>query len=251
MTSLENDDEAIARFKNEQDVLTSDFLKLQTDKQERIDQFKHLQQQCVKITALKAEFLTLDYKYTALLNLHWSTDPADVTSTTELNLHNFTISPENKRRVDISTEIHLLVLWLNRPDTKLLRKSVLEYTPLGRMPKRLHSNSPEINKLAKLAKFAGSMLEISTQTETQHAAFNAALTPGETKNHGPDNKAAFAESIRATTMDCPICFNAFTIGNRLSCHHAFHFHCIGKWAQTNRSCPLCRAKVVSNDLVLK
>ena len=43
--------------------------------------------------------------------------------------------------------------------------------------------------------------------------------------------------------ECTICLLNYTEETKKTteCNHTFHDECIGRWLQTNNSCPLCRA----------
>ncbi len=59
-------------------------------------------------------------------------------------------------------------------------------------------------------------------------------------------------SIHTTKMECPICYEMMGSDNEhnLACNHKFHRTCISKWRQTAHTCPICRADICGNDLVL-
>lgn len=50
------------------------------------------------------------------------------------------------------------------------------------------------------------------------------------------------------TVECAICLEPLRPGQLCSevptCRHVFHSGCLGEWARSNGSCPLCRAKIV-------
>lgn len=50
------------------------------------------------------------------------------------------------------------------------------------------------------------------------------------------------------TLECAICLEPLRAGQLCSevqpCRHVVHRDCIGEWARSNGSCPLCRARVV-------
>ncbi|QCD97732.1 RING-H2 finger protein ATL16-like [Vigna unguiculata] len=50
---------------------------------------------------------------------------------------------------------------------------------------------------------------------------------------------------------CVVCLTEFQDHDMLKvlpiCKHAFHFHCIDVWLQTNANCPLCRSSIVSGN----
>ncbi|PWA98852.1 zinc finger, RING/FYVE/PHD-type [Artemisia annua] len=55
-------------------------------------------------------------------------------------------------------------------------------------------------------------------------------------------------------LECSVCLAAFEDVEVLrmlpKCKHAFHIECIDKWLEKNSSCPLCRFKVVMDDIAL-
>ncbi|GJZ30438.1 putative ribonuclease H-like domain-containing protein [Tanacetum coccineum] len=55
-------------------------------------------------------------------------------------------------------------------------------------------------------------------------------------------------------LECSVCLTAFEDVEVLrmlpKCKHAFHIECIDKWLEKNSSCPLCRFKVVMDDIAL-
>ncbi|KAK3132120.1 hypothetical protein QOZ80_6AG0516090 [Eleusine coracana subsp. coracana] len=59
--------------------------------------------------------------------------------------------------------------------------------------------------------------------------------------------------IRASeeTMLCAICLDALRMGQLCSkvpaCEHVFHRDCLGAWARSKGSCPLCRATIVQGS----
>ncbi|ESW34528.1 hypothetical protein PHAVU_001G160000 [Phaseolus vulgaris] len=50
---------------------------------------------------------------------------------------------------------------------------------------------------------------------------------------------------------CVVCLTEFQDHDMLKvlpiCKHAFHFHCIDIWLQTNANCPLCRSNIISGN----
>ena len=42
-------------------------------------------------------------------------------------------------------------------------------------------------------------------------------------------------------MECPICYEDMPVPTHLKCGHAFHRHCIDRWAEEHCTCPYCRA----------
>ncbi|CAK8533711.1 unnamed protein product [Lathyrus sativus] len=58
-----------------------------------------------------------------------------------------------------------------------------------------------------------------------------------------------AKENTSNTMDCAICLENFTIGDKCrllpSCKHSFHAQCVDKWLLENSICPICRSRVCS------
>ncbi|KAJ4831344.1 hypothetical protein Tsubulata_033245 [Turnera subulata] len=54
-------------------------------------------------------------------------------------------------------------------------------------------------------------------------------------------------------MDCAVCLSEFLEGERVrrlhSCRHIFHKECLDKWLQYMATCPVCRAKVLPDEIV--
>ncbi|KAL1349514.1 hypothetical protein AAHE18_07G163500 [Arachis hypogaea] len=52
-------------------------------------------------------------------------------------------------------------------------------------------------------------------------------------------------------IECSVCLNEFQEGETLrllpKCSHAFHIPCIDTWLRSHTNCPLCRARIVSNN----
>ncbi|KAH7307487.1 hypothetical protein KP509_22G061900 [Ceratopteris richardii] len=50
--------------------------------------------------------------------------------------------------------------------------------------------------------------------------------------------------------ECAVCLNQFVYGQQgrvlPDCHHRFHIDCIDIWLSSHRTCPLCRAEVLSS-----
>jgi hypothetical protein len=65
--------------------------------------------------------------------------------------------------------------------------------------------------------------------------------------------ATLAAVIRATIPQeiCAICLELVGNSTTLNCKHVFHFRCILQWAAVGRSCPVCRARIGAEDLVLE
>ena len=49
----------------------------------------------------------------------------------------------------------------------------------------------------------------------------------------------------STQSECTICLLQYTEETKKTteCNHTFHDECIGRWLQTNNSCPLCRTEM--------
>ncbi|OEL32522.1 hypothetical protein BAE44_0006459, partial [Dichanthelium oligosanthes] len=51
-----------------------------------------------------------------------------------------------------------------------------------------------------------------------------------------------------TTVGCAICLDPLRRGQPCSeepaCRHTFHRDCVGAWARSSNTCPLCRVKIV-------
>ncbi|PAN25144.1 hypothetical protein PAHAL_4G279000 [Panicum hallii] len=58
----------------------------------------------------------------------------------------------------------------------------------------------------------------------------------------------YARGRASETLVCAICLEALRVGEACSevpgCRHVFHGDCVGAWARSKGSCPLCRAKIV-------
>jgi hypothetical protein len=55
-----------------------------------------------------------------------------------------------------------------------------------------------------------------------------------------------AEELTNAGSQCPICHDAFMFPTRLSCSHIFCEECVSTWFDRERTCPMCRAKVVDD-----
>ncbi|TVU11756.1 hypothetical protein EJB05_45358, partial [Eragrostis curvula] len=59
---------------------------------------------------------------------------------------------------------------------------------------------------------------------------------------------------RASETLCAICLEPLRQGQHCSevpaCRHAFHRDCLGVWARSKGTCPLCRAKIVPGSDVV-
>jgi hypothetical protein len=65
-------------------------------------------------------------------------------------------------------------------------------------------------------------------------------------------RADIAKAIRSIPPECCICcFNDATVIVMTKCKHSFHNICITEWLARAKTCPICRAEVLSKDLVLK
>lgn len=57
------------------------------------------------------------------------------------------------------------------------------------------------------------------------------------------------------SMECAVCLSKFSEGEsvrKLNCKHTFHKDCLDKWLQQSlATCPLCRAKVLPDEIVAK
>ncbi|KAK2997734.1 hypothetical protein RJ639_020332 [Escallonia herrerae] len=57
------------------------------------------------------------------------------------------------------------------------------------------------------------------------------------------------------SRECAVCLSAFEEGEvirRLGCGHTFHKDCVDKWLQQDSAtCPLCRKKVLPEEIVVK
>jgi|MDTG01.2.fsa_nt_gb hypothetical protein len=74
-------------------------------------------------------------------------------------------------------------------------------------------------------------------------------------NSMPDNpspKKSIERKKPKSTFKCMICLNENyndSIVKKLGCNHRFHYDCINKWLVTNKSCPICRKKIITNLIV--
>ena len=53
------------------------------------------------------------------------------------------------------------------------------------------------------------------------------------------NKVFLDKELNEIDTQCSICYEEGDY--QLHCGHFFHSHCISKWKERSRSCPLCRA----------
>ncbi|KAG2405891.1 RING-H2 finger protein [Vigna angularis] len=64
-------------------------------------------------------------------------------------------------------------------------------------------------------------------------------------------KGDVEKNHQSVLYGCVICLTEFQDHDMLKvlpiCKHAFHFHCIDVWLQTNSNCPLCRSSIVSGN----
>lgn len=55
------------------------------------------------------------------------------------------------------------------------------------------------------------------------------------------------------SMQCPICINEITRGQKMtltSCGHVFHLDCLCEWLGTDTTdCPNCRREILTKDMV--
>ncbi|CAB4283435.1 unnamed protein product [Prunus armeniaca] len=60
-------------------------------------------------------------------------------------------------------------------------------------------------------------------------------------------------SVRPEATECSVCLSEFEEGDKirqLKCKHTFHQNCLDRWLQQYwATCPLCRTKVLSDDVV--
>ncbi|CAG9539914.1 unnamed protein product [Cercopithifilaria johnstoni] len=52
-------------------------------------------------------------------------------------------------------------------------------------------------------------------------------------------------------LQCLICFDAFPLNESAAvrCGHIFHLHCILQWLESCKTCPVCRKKATTRDLI--
>lgn len=51
-------------------------------------------------------------------------------------------------------------------------------------------------------------------------------------------------NVRPDGEECAVCLEAMAAGAaQLPCGHAYHHHCIARWAAIKPTCPLCTASV--------
>ncbi|RHN42975.1 putative transcription factor C2H2 family [Medicago truncatula] len=71
------------------------------------------------------------------------------------------------------------------------------------------------------------------------------------------NPTTRLKKLAAEHIDCRVCLSEFEEGDivrSLNCEHTFHKDCLDKWflqEQYCATCPLCRNKVLSDDVVSK
>ncbi|XP_020236950.1 RING-H2 finger protein ATL3-like [Cajanus cajan] len=65
----------------------------------------------------------------------------------------------------------------------------------------------------------------------------------------------FTTKLKADHIDCRVCLAEFQEGEKvrnLNCRHTFHKDCLDQWLQQYcATCPLCRNKVLPDDVVAK
>jgi hypothetical protein len=55
------------------------------------------------------------------------------------------------------------------------------------------------------------------------------------------------QHVQKEKNECTICFRLLYDVMMLPCSHSFHLKCIGKWLNTNNTCPLCRMIVYESS----
>ena len=77
--------------------------------------------------------------------------------------------------------------------------------------------------------------------EVRAAAATNASRKIQSRVRGKQTRKKFINNI------CPICYDPMihNVSITLPCNHKFHSHCIRRWNETNRTCPLCR-EIVTN-----
>ena len=53
---------------------------------------------------------------------------------------------------------------------------------------------------------------------------------------------------------CAICIREYVQNENIlttPCEHEYHYNCIRVWFRTNNSCPICKFKIVKENLILK
>ncbi|KAK7358934.1 hypothetical protein VNO77_00875 [Canavalia gladiata] len=65
----------------------------------------------------------------------------------------------------------------------------------------------------------------------------------------------YSRGLKAEELDCRVCLCEFEEGEKvrnLNCKHTFHKDCLDQWLQQYcATCPLCRNKVLPDDVVAK
>merc|ERR1712216_483081 len=63
-------------------------------------------------------------------------------------------------------------------------------------------------------------------------------------------EAVSAADVDADRHGCPVCLEAFVVGEMrmtLPCFHTFHEACVAQWLQEQDACPTCRHDVWTNS----
>ncbi|CAL5047188.1 unnamed protein product [Urochloa decumbens] len=65
---------------------------------------------------------------------------------------------------------------------------------------------------------------------------------------GPPSSGGGQASSETTTVVCAICLDQLRRGQPCSevpaCRHTFHRDCVGAWARSSNTCPLCRVEII-------
>ncbi len=56
--------------------------------------------------------------------------------------------------------------------------------------------------------------------------------------------------VKYSPCDCCVCMEPIKRRFMLPCGHAFHRKCIRKWLQENNTCPVCRANVIEETVLV-
>jgi hypothetical protein len=101
------------------------------------------------------------------------------------------------------------------------------------------AESPEQRVARVLAEWEALAARAEAALAAQAAAAAPVLTPLPYFPYAPRGGVA---------VECSICLEALRQWQLCSevpaCRHVFHRECLGAWARSNGSCPLCRAKIV-------